>query len=374
MSLKTIMSLFHFGKVTPYLKEQSWVIGPFVRPCDRPIITPTPTVLFDCPMKNEMVRWAENHTFNPAATVYQDTIYLLFRAEDGNGDEVGGYTSRIGAAVSKDGISFGLLPKPLIYPAVDEWADDEWCGGCEDPRAVESENGFFAVYYTMWNRDNPKGLERSAKIGVATSKDLKEWTKHGPIFAGTDGLMQPGIPKWHKACGVVQQEKDGRLVAAKINGKYWLYWGEDAVHLATSSDLLHWQPVLDAKGRILELISPRRGYFDSLLTEVGPSPVLTNDGIVLLYNGKNDCQGRGDPSIGPGAYTAGQALFSKDNPAILVDRMDKPFLEPKLAFETTGQYTAGTVFVEGLVLYHDLWYLYYGTADSYVGVAMASRK
>ena len=39
-------------------------------------------------------------------------------------------------------------------------------------------------------------------------------------------------------------------------------------------------------------------------------------------------------------------------------------------FEKKGQYTAGTVFVEGLVLHEGKWYMYYGCADSFVGVAI----
>jgi beta-1,2-mannosidase len=52
----------------------------------------------------------------------------------------------------------------------------------------------------------------------------------------------------------------------------------------------------------------------------------------------------------------------------------KPFFEPQLAFEKSGQYRAGTVFVEGLVLFQNQWYLYYGTADTYVGAAAAPHK
>ena len=169
---------------------------------------------------------------------------------------------------------------------------------------------------------------------------------------------------------MVQKVKDGRLVATRINGRYWLYWGERAVRLATSTDLVHWDPVRDDRGRIIQVISRRRGHFDSQLTEVGPPPILTEHGIVLLYNGKNDGR-RGDSSIAHGAYAAGQVLFDKDDPAKSLDRMDKPFIEPELDFEKTGQYKAGTVFVEGLVLYKNKWYLYYGTADTYVGVATA---
>ena len=36
----------------------------------------------------------------------------------------------------------------------------------------------------------------------------------------------------------------------------------------------------------------------------------------------------------------------------------------------SGQYPAGTTFVEGLVPFRGKWFLYYGTADSFVGVAV----
>ena len=44
-------------------------------------------------------------------------------------------------------------------------------------------------------------------------------------------------------------------------------------------------------------------------------------------------------------------------------------LKPERAFERAGQYAAGTTFAEGLVFFHSRWLLYYGCADSLVGVA-----
>lgn len=38
--------------------------------------------------------------------------------------------------------------------------------------------------------------------------------------------------------------------------------------------------------------------------------------------------------------------------------------------QKSGQYLDGTVFIEGLVYYKKKWYLYYGCADSKVGVAI----
>jgi predicted GH43/DUF377 family glycosyl hydrolase len=67
----------------------------------------------------------------------------------------------------------------------------------------------------------------------------------------------------------------------------------------------------------------------------------------------------------------GQALFAAHDPAKLLARTEKPFFEPKLPWEKSGQYAAGTTFAEGLVWFHDHWLLYYGCADSRVGIAMS---
>ena len=89
---------------------------------------------------------------------------------------------------------------------------------------------------------------------------------------------------------------------------------------------------------------------------------------MVIYNGKNAPEG-GDPALGPNAYAAGEALFAADDPAKLIERTDRPVFQPELPFEKTGQYQAGTTFVEGLVWFRNQWFLYYGCADSMVGVA-----
>jgi len=120
-------------------------------------------------------------------------------------------------------------------------------------------------------------------------------------------------------------------------------------------------------------MSPREGYFDSQLTECGPPAVLTENGIVLIYNGKNLQEG-GDENYTANTYCAGQALFDKEDPLQIKDRLDKPFLVPTADFEKSGQYPAGTVFTEGLVYFENSWYLYYGCADSRVGVVVSNQK
>ena len=177
----------------------------------------------------------------------------------------------------------------------------------------------------------------------------------------------------YKSGGMVTRLEGGRLVAARIAGKYWMYWGEIVVHLATSPDLVHWTPVEDAHHQAIAVLAKRPGHFDSGFPETGPPPVLTARGIVVIYNGKND-PAAGDRALGPNAYAAGEALFSGDNPAKLIARDDAPSLKPERPYEKTGQYAAGTTIADGLVCFRERRLLYYGCADSAVGVAEAQPR
>lgn len=338
-----------------------WMLGPFSRPANgNPVIAPQKTSEFFCPMRKSKVHWEALHTFNPAAVVRNGKVYVLYRAEDDSGEmEIGGHTSRLGLAESDDGIHFKRRAAPVFYPADDNQKELEWPGGCEDPRITESEDGTYVLTYTQWNR-------KKTDAGIATSKDLITWTKHGPAF-GTTGKY--GAMSW-KSAAIVSRLSGGRLIAAKINGKYWMYWGEGTIRLATSDDLIHWRPVEDVSGNPVVALGSRPRRFDSAFPEVGPPPVLTDNGIVVLYNGKN----ADSPDLPVSTYAAGQALFRADDPSKQLARTDDPFFKPEAAFERSGQYTAGTTFVEGLVFFKNQWFLYYGCADSLVGVAIAKSK
>lgn len=345
-------------------KLPDWALGPFTRPVTEPVITPNKDSVFECPMRKAPSHWEALHTFNPAAIVRDGKICVLYRAEDDSGEmKIGRHTSRLGLATSDDGIHFTREATPVFYPAEDSQKENEWEGGCEDPRIVESEDGTYVLLYTQWNH-------KKFRLGVATSKDLRTWKKHGPAFAKADTEKYRTMAC--KSAGVVTKLVDGRLKAVKIDGKYWMYWGENAIHLATSKNLVDWNPLEESPGKLLTLFKPRKGHFDSIFTEVGPPPVLTDKGIVVIYNGKNSSEG--DTSLGNGAYAGGQALFSAKDPTKLLARLDTPFFKPEMPFEKTGQYGAGTTFLEGLVYFKDRWFAYYGCADSFVAVADAPAK
>jgi beta-1,2-mannosidase len=345
------------------LHAQPWLIGPFTRPATgNPVIAPLPASIFTDPILKSQVHWEALHTFNPAAIVRKDKIYVLYRAEDSSGAmEIGGHTSRLGLAESSDGLHFTRMGEPVFYPAEDPQKAREWPGGVEDPRIVEREDGTYVLTYTQWNRE-------TYSVGIATSRDLMHWTKYGPAFLTAAGGKYAQLK--YKSAGIVTRVVKDRLIAARISGMYWMYWGEGAIHIATSPDLIRWTPVEDQRGEPVELLRPRPGHFDSTFPETGPPPVLTSAGIVLLYNGKNATSG-GDPNLGPDAYAAGEALFDPINPMHLLTQTDGPTLKPELPYERTGQYAAGTTFAEGLVYFRTQWFLYYGCADSLVAVATA---
>lgn len=366
--LRRLALLLTFGALAAGAREpgrESWLIGPIVRPeSGNPVIVPNAAAEFADPIRKSPVHWEALHTFNPAAIVRKGKVYVLFRAEDDTGAmQIGMHTSRLGLAESEDGIHFTRRDIPVFYPAEDSQKAREWPGGVEDPRVVEADDGRYVLTYTQWNR-------LTYSVGIATSRDLVHWTKHGPAFADADGGKYASLK--YKSAGIVTTPQDGRLKAARIHGQYWMYWGEGAIRLATSRDLIHWTPVEGTDGEPVEVLRPRSGHFDSTFPETGPPPVLTSRGIVVIYNGKNAGVG-GDPALPASTYAAGEALFDADNPEKLLAQTEDPVLQPTLPYERTGQYAAGTTFAEGLVLFHEQWFLYYGCADSLVAVAMARR-
>jgi predicted GH43/DUF377 family glycosyl hydrolase len=343
-------------------QDANWMFGPFQKPAGvNPIIAPSAAATFLSPMTDSVVRWEELATFNPAAVVRDGKVYVLYRAEDVTGKrEIGFHTSRIGMAESSDGLHFTRRPTPVLYPDKDVEARYEWTGGVEDPRIVESDDGTYVMTYTQWNRDVPH-------LAVATSRDLLHWNKHGPAFASAENGKY--LKTETKSGAILTRVFGDRLVATRVNGKYWMYFNVPDIMIATSDNLVDWTPLADSDGKVVKVLSPRPGYFDSWLVEAGPPAILTERGIVLVYNAGNSGQ-FGEAGLPQRVYTGGQALFDARNPIKLIARSDEPFIKPTEPYEKTGQYKDGTTFVEALIPFNGRWLLYYGTADSRVGVAV----
>ena len=162
-----------------------------------------------------------------------------------------------------------------------------------------------------------------------------------------------------------------------------MYWGDVNIWAAVSDDLIHWSPILYNEGEkpgielrhnsveipeVKIVFGPRKGRFDSDLVEPGPPAMITDKGIVLIYNSRN-VPSIGDSSLTEGTYAASQVLLDKNDPTKVISRMDSYFMKPDKNYEISGQVNH-VCFVEGLVKFRNRWFLYYGTADSKIAVAI----
>src|SRR6266851_6580563 len=197
--------------------------------------------------------------FNPAVVIKDGKFVMLYRAQDKDG------TSRLGYAQSTDGIHFVRRSEPVLAPETDYERD----GGVEDPRLVKIGSTYYLTY-TGYNK-------KDAQLCMATSKDLIHWKREGIIMPAYKGRWNMGWPK------------SGAILTAKINHRYWMYYlGDSAkdVHetgVAYSYDLIHWTEVLDQP-----VVRGRPGYFDAKVVEPGPPPIMTERGILLIYNGADE--------------------------------------------------------------------------------------
>ena len=272
--------------------------------------------------------------FNPAVVKDGDGYVMLYRAQDAQ------KTSRLLRATSGDGIHFVRDAEPALVPE----ADYERQGGVEDPRLVKIGATWYLTYTAYDGKD--------AQLALATSADLRRWERRGVIMPANRG-------GWN-----VHWTKSGAILDERVGGKYWMYYMADAqgaydqTGVAWSDDLLHWTEALAAP------ILPRRpGRFDSRVVEPGPPPVLTPEGILLVYNGADDRL----------VYRTGWALFDRSDPTRVLARSDTPIFVPERRWEQVGQ-VPNVVFVEGLVREGPRWLFYYGAADTRVGVAEAFTR
>ena len=359
------------GKDPGSVTAPSWALLPFTKVDSvNPILTPGKGRFTD-PILHREIAWEEKDVFNPAAVVKDGKVFLLYRAQDRVGHPAG--TSRIGLASSTDGLHFTRFAAPVLYPDNDGEKKLEWEGGCEDPRVVEDEKGVYYMTYTAYDG-------KQARLLIATSPDLLHWTKHGPVFASAYGGKYRDL--WSKSGSIVSRYEHGRIIAARVAGKYWMYWGDQNIWAATSDDLINWTPVEMAAGEAppialrgqavnmprLKIVVPTRNkHFDSDLVESGPPAMLTDSGILLIYNGRN-IPSIGDSSLPEGTYAGGQVLMDRNDPTRVIHRLEHYFIRPQKPYEITGQ-VGQVCFLEALANFEGHWFLYYGTADSKIAVA-----
>ena len=322
-----------------------WVVPgyPTERGASRPKVEVSARRISQEPLLSPQGGWSGLSLFNPAAVQHGNKTVLLFRAQDAN------RTSRIGYAESTDGVRFAVRKQPVLSPE----AAYERNGGVEDPRVVRI-GGIYYMTYTGYDT-------HSAQLCLATSRDLLHWERKGVILPAYKGT-------WN-----TQWTKSGAIVPEQINGKWWMYYlgtkkdsdgkARDYMGLAESEDLLHWRDATDEP-----VLARRAGAFDERVMEPGPAPYLTDQGILLIYNGANEAL----------VYGPGWVLFDRHDPRRVLARADEPFLLPELPWEKTGT-VPNVIFIEGAIekasSAGELKLMaYYGAADKYVGGAEVNLR
>ncbi|MBS1953444.1 MAG: hypothetical protein JST89_04635 [Cyanobacteria bacterium SZAS-4] len=330
--------------VETYPKGVTEMLTPFKRLSDEPILGPRDGNKFD-----------SAGAFNPTATrLPNGDVAILYRAQDLKGVSTVGY-----ARTAPDGKTIlERSDEPVLAPRV----ENEKLG-IEDPRMTVDP-----VDSRQYDLTATKYDGKDAQLADWTSTDLKNWHERGIMMPANEGTWNT---QWTKSGSLVTREVNGQMVPEKIDGKYWMFYmgsrnGIDELGLASSPDGMKWT---DATNQ--PILPGRPGQFDSNVVEPGPAAILTDKGINLIYSGGSPYEG----NRGMFKYQTGLAVFDKNDPTKLLYRSSKPVFSPETPWEienssTTVHQVPNVVFPQGVVPDGKNGYLvYYGAADSYVGLA-----
>ncbi len=268
--------------------------------------------------------WEAGAVYNCAAVYKDKLVHLVYRATDitSNGS-MGKYINNLGYAVSSDGINFNRLRDPILVNDIAQEAR-----GPEDPRIVEIDGTYHMMYTGFGGR-----FPGDYRISYATSSNLITWQRHGIVLD--------------------EANKDASLFPEKIGGKYMLLHRRPPdIWMAFSEDLKNWD-----EHRILMKAIPDSDWENEKIGIAGP-PIKTESGWLLIYHGVSKSH----------TYSLGIAELDLENPSQVISRQSEPILEPELDWEING-HVPNVVFSCGQVIKDGELYVYYGAADTVIGVA-----
>jgi beta-1,2-mannobiose phosphorylase / 1,2-beta-oligomannan phosphorylase len=273
-----------------------------------------------------------NAVFNPAAAAQNGETVLLARVEDLRG------ISHLSVARSEDGVAgWTVDAQPLLAPEAGA-ESEQW--GFEDPRVVwVPELERWVITCTAYGPAGPA-------VYLATTEDFTTTERFGVV-------RHP-------------EDKNAALFPFRIEGRWVLlhrphteYAGGRGILLSRSADLVSWsspEPVLQ----------PREGaWWDSLRIGIGPPPLRTEHGWLLIYHGVKE-------TVSGDIYRVGLALLDLDEPTRVLRRLPEWILGPLAPYERTGD-VANVVFPCGLVYDEPSGAvrLYYGASDCSICLATA---
>ncbi len=276
-----------------------------------------------------------NSVFNPGATLLPDgTTLLLCRVEDRRG------LSHLCVARSANGVDHWEIDSRPTMPADPEQFPEEiW--GVEDPRITYlSELGKYAVVYTAFSRDGPG-------VSLALTKDFRTFERYGVI-------MSP-------------EDKDAALLPRRVGGQWVL------IHRPVSAPRAHmwmsFSPNLHHWGNHKLMLEARKGaWWDANKIGLSPPPLETSQGWLVIYHGVRQ-------TASGAIYRLGLALFDLQEPERCIKRGDEWVFAPQEVYEQRGD-VDNVVFPCGYTIAPDgdTIHLYYGAADTSIGLATGSVR
>ena len=277
--------------------------------------------------------YAVNAVFNPAAAIVDGETVLLARVEDRRG------ISHLTVARSANGVDgWAVEHEPLLAPD-DATASEQW--GFEDARVVwVDELERWVITCTVYGPAGPA-------VFLATTEDFRTVERYGVVRHPED-----------KNAALLPHRIDDRWVLLH-RPKTQFGGGHGEILLSRSTDLVSWS----APEQVLQ---PREGaWWDSQRIGIGPPPLRTDHGWLLVYHGVKD-------TVAGDMYRVGLALLDLDEPTHVLRRLPNWILAPLASYERTGD-VPNVVFPCGLI--HDEASdeirLYYGAADSSICLATA---
>ena len=293
--------------------------------------------------------WESKLVFNPAALWEAGKVHLVYRAMGENDVSVLGYAS------SKDGINIDARLKNPIYvpkepfefnpqaPRVSfAYTSGGGCGGCEDPRLTKIKDRIYMTYVALNGRECPRVALTSIKVDDFLSK---KWNWERPVLISPPGEIN----------------KNWVIFPEKINGKYAI------LHSISPEVSIDYFDSLEFNGNtyINSHYSGalRTNCWDSWVRGVGPPPIKTKDGWLILYHAMD----KQDPS----RYKVGAMILDHKNPTKVLYRCSQPILEPDKRYENEG-FKAGVVYACGAAIMNNRLFIYYGGADTVVCAAQAN--
>lgn len=273
--------------------------------------------------------------FNAGATLLGDgTTLLLCRVEDRSG------ISHLCAARSADGITdWRIDPQPTFQNQPEAYPEELW--GVEDPRITYiPELEQYLVAYTAFGEAGPG-------VALASTQDFVTFERMGLIMQASD--------------------KDAALFPCQFDGLFMLLHRPstpDGSHIwiSESPDLTNWG------GHRIILHARRGAYWDANKIGLSPPPIRTEEGWLILYHGVRT---HASGSI----YRLGAALLDLEQPDRCIRRGHEWLMGPEAPYELIGD-VGSVVFPCGTTLLADgdTLRVYYGAADSCIGLATASVR